>query len=552
MPRVARFKVAAVEELYKQLRYAPPSTRKRQMDHAESLVAEIDRSVNYPEDFIVYRITGYRPDNDNATMLVGEALLPDLVNFVLRISRDLDLPPDYNDRNARLLPDIATELNISTKTLERYRKKGLVCHYVTMDDGHQLLACFEDALHRYIREHDGTIKRAAGFTRITARDERELIAQARSLRTADGATLNEAAAQLAQQHGRAHETVRMLLRRHDRSAAVPIFIDPIPLRDREARLLYRAWRYGAAVALMSERLGKTTTTIHRAINRQRGLRLSELDLNHVTLPTFSIEDAAEVILSPASVNTNLNCLPSRHDALALISLARSMEALNEDDEHALIAAYNFLKHRAKAGVNTFGHWPTAHELDAVETNLRWASMLKRLLVMHGFPEGLRSIEQNLHRSLTELPVEVILSSIRTAVTVVATVVETIDPTRGQRLPRLARHAVDRALASSGVVFASNRAAVKHADGSVPLNDPLAAITPWAWLDPRPIAPHHLAQLSSRLQTLLTLRWGLDGSPPRTCDALAAHLGQTGGSITRLLARAERELRAIRIAENRDD
>ena len=73
MPRVARFKIAAVEDLLRQLEYAPAETRRRQMDAAERLIADIDPNQNYPQDFITFRITGYRPDAvDEPITFVGD------------------------------------------------------------------------------------------------------------------------------------------------------------------------------------------------------------------------------------------------------------------------------------------------------------------------------------------------------------------------------------------------------------------------------------------------------------------------------------------------
>src|SRR5688572_3537862 len=121
MPRVARFKIAAIEELHRQLEYAPDETRARQMNAAERLIADIDPKQNYPQDFIIYRITGYRSDhNEEPVTLVGQALLPDLVNLVQLLSEQLALPPDYNERRALMLDDVAARLKVSQKTIQRY------------------------------------------------------------------------------------------------------------------------------------------------------------------------------------------------------------------------------------------------------------------------------------------------------------------------------------------------------------------------------------------------------------------------------------------------
>ena len=74
MPRAPRFRITAIEELYRQIQFAPASTREREMNAAEQLVADIDPAQTYPQEFVTYRITGYRPEHvDEPMMFVGEA-----------------------------------------------------------------------------------------------------------------------------------------------------------------------------------------------------------------------------------------------------------------------------------------------------------------------------------------------------------------------------------------------------------------------------------------------------------------------------------------------
>ena len=214
MPRVAQFKVAAVAELFRQLEYAPPETRARQMDATERLIDDIDPAQNYPEDFIVYRITGYRPDRvEEPVTLVGEALRPDLMNFVLQLSRGLGLAVNHAGRTAMSLPEVAAKLDVSAKTVQRYRRQGLVCHSVVFRGGGPRLACFDDSLARFMQAHQPQIDHAATFTRMNGDMESAIIEQARQLRDAKHLSLNETAKRLASEHGRAHETIRQLLRR---------------------------------------------------------------------------------------------------------------------------------------------------------------------------------------------------------------------------------------------------------------------------------------------------------------------------------------------------
>ena len=86
MPAFAKLRIAALDDLARQLRFAPPETLRRQLERAEQLAAEIDPSINYPEDWIVFRITGYRADMPAPATIVGEALLGDIGILVERLS----------------------------------------------------------------------------------------------------------------------------------------------------------------------------------------------------------------------------------------------------------------------------------------------------------------------------------------------------------------------------------------------------------------------------------------------------------------------------------
>ena len=58
----------------------------RQLERAEQLAAEVDPTVNYPEDWVIFRVTGYRPQMDAPAIVVGEALLGDISVLVERLS----------------------------------------------------------------------------------------------------------------------------------------------------------------------------------------------------------------------------------------------------------------------------------------------------------------------------------------------------------------------------------------------------------------------------------------------------------------------------------
>jgi len=546
MPRKAAFTIRALEELFQQLRYVPPDTRERQMNAAERLIHEIDPERNYPESFVVYRITGYRPESvDDDATLVGAALVSNLANFVLRLSEQLSLPARGEARTVLSMNDVATRLNVAPRSIQRYRRKGLVVHSVIYPDGSRRLGCFEDALEWFLSQHRQSILRAAEFSRVDPGVEARIIGAARLLRDKRGETLNTTARILASQFDRSHETVRRILMRHDRESETPIFANRRPLSDRELRLIYRAWRRGVPVPAIADRFGRTAPTIHRLVNRARAEELATFDLQYVTLPTFAMKDAETVLLSARAVNTGLDLLLSERDALLLLDRAQAEQPLSDDDETSLIACYNFLKKRASEALADRPEWPGARLLDDVETSLRWATLIKRRITSAALPTAIRTIEQHLGRRLALQPSDSIRSHLALAVGTISDVTETIDPGRSQRLERRCRFAIARELARRRPPDSSQRAAARHETGTIMLDSLFAGLTPWSALLDLPVRlVGHVHELDEPGRTIVMRHYGLDGRSPQTCQAIAGQMNVTDTAVRRHLINALAELRRM--------
>src|SRR5690606_11801082 len=144
MPPLPRLKVPALAELASQLRYTPAKAARRQLEAAEALAGQIDAAGTYPEDWIVFRLTGYRPDLKNPALIAGDALLRDLSPLIehLCIAAELseaDLPRGDGaggDGAAWLTAEeVCERWRISRRTLDRYRRQGLLARRVAVTDG---------------------------------------------------------------------------------------------------------------------------------------------------------------------------------------------------------------------------------------------------------------------------------------------------------------------------------------------------------------------------------------------------------------------------------
>jgi DNA-directed RNA polymerase specialized sigma subunit len=147
--------------------------------------------------------------------------------------------------------------------------------------------------------------------------------------------------------------------------------------------------------------------------------------------------------------------------------------------------------------------------------------------------------------LTDQTTEVITTFFVQAMNVVSRAVDELDPTRGQRLERLASFAMERALAMAGTRLPSGRAAARHDAGSILLPNRFetdVAIT--RSLSLREDLLPQVSQLAEVEQRVIIARYGLQGERPATFIETAQRLGMKPVGVVRAAQRAIRELRRI--------
>ncbi len=535
MPRTARFRIDAMAQLWTELSYAPADTRSRQMDAVESLVIDLDPDSSYPLDYVVFRITGYRPDvRLESPVLVGEALLADLVTMIQLFSQDLDL--DANDRGGALRPtELAREWNVSTRTLHRYRQRGLMFHVVRYGDGRSALACYREEAERFRRSHSSQIEEASEYTRIEPRTEEIIVARARDLRQREPYTLNQAATILAKEFGRSRETIRALIHRH--LSVADEFRERGPLSAREQRFAYRAWRLGCSLGSLADRLGRGQAALHRIVALERARAIRELSIRWIELPTFELDESGEVILAPEAVACPQPAWPVANDAITLLQMTKpSRSARGTKISPAMIAAYNFLKRRAVRALDGLGARPTSSILDRIETDLRWAALLKSSMVWLLVPAILQRAEIALNRPLEELRPELIRMILRACFGSAASAIELHDPTRSYAIDRWWKPTLDETLAPLVASGLDRLAAAKNPVGSVWTADPFDRVCPWQeMLGPSNQWRNRLGILKEPDRALLSQRFGWAGKAPQTIDSLAAGLTMPVASVTRRIS-----------------
>lgn len=549
MGRPPRFRIPAIEDLLKQLRYAPPERRYRQMTAAERLLGEIEPGREYPGDYVRFRITGFREERAGAGLIRGDLLIGDLGKFIERLSASpVRRIEEYAPRRPLTPEEVMARFGVGSITLHRYRSLGLVAHRVASDEGKRRtrLVYFEDAVERFARGREEALGAASRFTRIDDAARARMIRRARRYAQSLGLSLNEAAKRLAKRFGRSHEGVRRVLQQHDRdNPAQRIFFDRRPLSHRRKRIVLRALDRGIAASEIAERFGKAVSTVYRTGLEQRAQRLRSWPIAPVELPTFRLEGAEEVILAGADVSRGLPAgLHTGGELHRWIEEAAELAIRDEDRESRLAAALNFALWRARSICDAMPRFqPHAADIDEAETLLRRATRLKVRLLAGLRASALSTIEIHLGRRLAQCPAGEIEAAYRLALGVLGRSIDAFDPSRQGRLAAVATHALRTELARGPIAAAAATAArARHERGGIVLPDLPEAVYPWRTALELPDgAVEAAAALDPDDRALLAARYGWGGSPPQTHAQIATALGRP---VHRAAAAEQRARRAL--------
>ncbi|HEX7010972.1 MAG TPA: hypothetical protein VF184_13400 [Phycisphaeraceae bacterium] len=423
-----------LEDLLRQLLFSPPAKRIQQVLRAEQLHDQIDPQRDYPLDFLVYRITGYRPDAGRSPLLPGWAILPDLRLMIDRLSRSVDFPPEAADSEpAQTVEELSLRLNVSVKTISRWRREGLRWRWMRGPAGRRQLMIPQSAIEHFQAQHHQRIEKASRFSHVDPNLRKAVIERARRIAQASDVSLNQVAAHLARRTGRALETIRQILLKHDRDhPRDPIFKDRTgPLTPRQKRFIVRAYRWGIPIGRIAQRTGRTRSTLYRVIREHRAAEANQITLRYVRLPLFEREDADQVILRPwgddpptqtGAATRPLSAPNPAGDLPPLLEPLYSHPRLNAARERSLFIRYNYLKFRAARLREGFDrqNLRTA-DLDRFEQLVREAKQLRVRLVQAHLPTVLSVVRRDLlgqddtfaHRLLQRLQVgnEVLLEAL---------------------------------------------------------------------------------------------------------------------------------------------
>jgi RNA polymerase sigma factor (sigma-70 family) len=335
-----------------QVRFAPPARRQEQLIRAERLLAEVEGAKQYPYQFICFRITEYRPDSYPDLLIDGEDLKHDLVAFLEEVSRSLPaVPVEEVSEPVLTLEQISQRLNVSTKTITRWRGRGLVGRRVVCN-GRRQLGFMQSSVDRFLAANRTAVERGSRFSQLTDNEKEEILVSAKRLSSVSSASLTEVSRRIAKRLGRSPETVRYTIknynREHPEQPLFPEVTGPLSLESKET--IYNSFRRGMSVESLARRFHRTRHSVYRIVNEVRARRLLGQPLEYIHHPSFDdLALEAEIMASmPAADEYEMQrrSMKVPKDAPPELAPLYEVPLLNKEQEQHLFRQMNFLKYRA--------------------------------------------------------------------------------------------------------------------------------------------------------------------------------------------------------------
>ncbi|MEZ6138371.1 MAG: sigma-70 family RNA polymerase sigma factor [Pirellulaceae bacterium] len=345
------YRVALIRELRDhQVRFAPRAKRLEQAARAERLLGELDLERDYPYEFVYFRVTDYRPEENNRKMVRGEDAAHDLRLFVEDVSDSLNLSVEEANEPVHTVDDLSRMFNVSTKTISRWRDQGLVSRRF-LSDGRKRVGFLHSSVERFVARNRARVRRGERFSQLSDDERTEIIERARSI-AASGANLSEVARQVAEMLGRSVETIRYTLKNHDqRNPEQAVFPDArVPLTEADRATIYQLFQRGVGINHLTRQFQRSRTSIVRILNERRGKLIMELPLSYIDnelfhRPSAELEQEILAPLPEAMIPPRKVRAPS--GLPTYLASLYDVQLLTREQEYHLFRKMNYLKAKAE-------------------------------------------------------------------------------------------------------------------------------------------------------------------------------------------------------------
>ena len=359
---MTEFRTTALRELAEQqMRFAPPVRRQAQVAAAWKLFAEIEPDKSYPYQYVCFRLTEFRSSAYPELRIAGEVLRHDLELFARRVERSIPpLPIEQTVEPMLTLDEVSQRFNVSTKTISRWRVKGLAARRVKVN-GRSQLGFPRAAVEKFVADHAALVAKGGKFSHLSDAEKDDILRLARELRD-DGLTLTEVSRMVATRLGRSPEAVRYTIKNFDRGhpdhALFPAATGPLSAAAKEQIVLAMTHKQSAkhtgetvhnTVNTIARRFGRTRSSMYRVVNEVRAKELIRTPVDYIYNPEFDERAKETAILGDmpglADFEAKRAGKTPPKDVPPQMAHLYEWPLLNKEQEQHVFRKMNFLKHK---------------------------------------------------------------------------------------------------------------------------------------------------------------------------------------------------------------
>jgi|GEM_PF-3459807 len=213
-----------LDALLAQQKYTPAPAKLKQLEACETIAQLIEPKKTYPYDFVCYKLTGYQPkQRAEDEVICGEILLTDLAIYALTISKSLDLTKAHFLEQLYTVETLAQHMRVSTKSVDRWRKKGLVGRYVLLEGPRKTVCFTSETVKAFITKHQHQIGDGQKYAHLSQDNTDRIIKHLYRWSNRFPNLRQQAVAQIAKKEKRATEIINKILMQHEKVSQQLLF-----------------------------------------------------------------------------------------------------------------------------------------------------------------------------------------------------------------------------------------------------------------------------------------------------------------------------------------
>ena len=389
------YKHQALKELAdQQVRFAPPPRRLEQLKRAEQLLTEIDSTRDYPYQFLCFRVSDYRSEAYPGLLIPGEDVIHDLGLWINELAVSLPaIPVEDVEEEVLTIDEISKKLNVTTKTINRWRKRGLIGIPVVAN-GRRQMGFIPSLVDPFLVANKVRLEKSGRFTLLSQAEKDEILRRAGRFARFGVGSLSEVSRRIARRLGRSPETVRYTIKNYDREHPEQALYPDVtgPLDDSAKQIIYNSFRRGMDVDTLAKNFQRNRSSVYRVLSEIRAQRLMEQPNDYIYHVSFDDPAMQAAIMGDMpdaeTFEESRRKLRIPKDAIPELISNYEMPLLTKDQEQHLFRKMNYLKHRAAkmleemklpSGLINYGKL-RVEALDQIEAHLKDANGIKELLI----------------------------------------------------------------------------------------------------------------------------------------------------------------------------